>query len=186
MAPKETKKDKERRAAKKAEELAADAPTDAPTDSPTDDDEPDEELLYNAEGGLLKPKAGTSGENRAALAATTDFGNSSDGNGITRQEEKVTKRAKRVSSRSRSKPKKKKSKKERRRWRRRESSSFLSNDDRSRRRGRSPLPSSCSSSSSSGDSEWEEFYNHNTVVKVQAMLKTAPTRAPRDVAKGRF
>jgi hypothetical protein len=56
MAPKETKKDKERRL-KKAEELAA-TDADALTDGPTDDDEPDEELLYNAEGGLLKPKAG--------------------------------------------------------------------------------------------------------------------------------
>jgi hypothetical protein len=48
MAPKETKKDRERRL-KKEEQLrgagavataAADAPTDAPTDGPTDDDEP--------------------------------------------------------------------------------------------------------------------------------------------------
>jgi hypothetical protein len=48
-----------------AEELttATDAPTDAPTDGPTeDDDKPDEELLYDAEGGLMKP--GTSAEAR--------------------------------------------------------------------------------------------------------------------------
>jgi hypothetical protein len=44
--------------------------TDAPTDGPTEDDnELDEELLYNAEGGLLKP--GTSVEARAALAGIT-------------------------------------------------------------------------------------------------------------------
>jgi hypothetical protein len=188
MAPKETKKDKERRL-KKAEELAATnakALTDAPTDGQTDCDDPDEELLYDAEGGLLKPKAGTSVEARAALAtATTDFGNSSDEGVTTTQEEKVTKRAKRVSSRSRSKPKKKKSKKERRKRRRRESSSSSSNNNR-RRRGRSPTYSSCTSPSSSGDSDWEEFYDHDTVVKVRAMLKTALPRAPCDVAKGRF
>jgi hypothetical protein len=46
MAPKETKKDKERRAAKKAEELAV--PTDG--DDATPDEEPDEELKYDAEG----------------------------------------------------------------------------------------------------------------------------------------
>jgi hypothetical protein len=40
MAPKETKKDRERRL-KKSEELT----TAAPTDGPTDDDEPDDELL---------------------------------------------------------------------------------------------------------------------------------------------
>jgi hypothetical protein len=192
MAPKETKKDKERPAAKKTEELAApteDAPTDGPTDGPTDDDEPDEELLYNAEGALLKPKAKTSAEARAALVATTDFEDSSNADGVTLQEEKVTKRAKRVSarlSRLRSKPKKKRSTKERRRGRRRESSSSSSNDGDSRHRGRSPSSSSCSFSSSSGDSEWEEFYNHDTVVKVRAILKTAPPRAPRDFSKGRF
>jgi hypothetical protein len=30
------------------------------------------------------------------------------------------------------------------------------------------------------------LYDHNTVVKVRAMLKTAPPRALRDVSKGRF
>jgi hypothetical protein len=71
--------------------------------------------------------------------------------------------------------------------RKRESSPSSSDEgSRHRGRGRSPSSSSCSSSSSSGDSEWEEFYDHNTVVKVRAMLKTAPPRAPRDVAKGRF
>jgi hypothetical protein len=50
MAPKETKKDRERRL-KKAEEQEA---TDAPTDGPTDDDEPEEPLLYDAEG-VLRP-----------------------------------------------------------------------------------------------------------------------------------
>jgi hypothetical protein len=52
IAPKETKKDRERRL-KKAEELTE---TDAPTDGPTDNDEPDEELLYDAEGGLMRPR----------------------------------------------------------------------------------------------------------------------------------
>jgi hypothetical protein len=108
-------------------------------------------------GGLLnakaKLKARTSAEARAALAATTDYDDSSKGNGagMTSQEEKVTKRTKRVASRSCSKPKKKKSKKERRRRRRRESPSLSSsNDGRSRRRGRSPSSSSCFFSSSSG------------------------------------
>jgi hypothetical protein len=48
MAPKETKKDRERRL-KKAEELTM--ATEAPTDSPTNDNKPDKELLYDAEGG---------------------------------------------------------------------------------------------------------------------------------------
>jgi hypothetical protein len=69
MAPKETKKDSERHL-KKAEELRgaeADAPTDAPTDGPTDDDEPEEPLLYDAEGGLMRP--GTSAAGAASAAA---------------------------------------------------------------------------------------------------------------------
>jgi hypothetical protein len=48
------------------------------------------------------------------------------------------------------------------------------------------LTTASSSSSGSGDSDWEEFYADDTVVKVRHMLKTAPLRAPRDVAKGRF
>jgi hypothetical protein len=186
MAPKETKKDRERHL-KKAEELTTTADADAPTDAnnPSDNNELEEELLYDAEGGLLKPQAGTSLKARAALAgstavvalATTD---SSDADGVTKQEEKglartrsMPKRAKRASSRSsrsRSKPKKKNLKKDRRRLRKRESSSSSSDDDGSKRRGRgrSPSTSSCSSWSS-GDSDWEEFYNHDTVVKVRAL-----------------
>jgi hypothetical protein len=202
MALKETKKDRERQL-KKVEELTT--ATDAPTDGPTGDNEPDKELLYNAEGRLLKPRdrPGTSVEAHAALAgstavaalATTD---SSDADGITTQEEKGStrtrtrtftptraKRASSRSSRSRSKPKKKKSKKDRRRRHKRESSFSSSAEDRRRGRGRSSS-SSCSSSLSSGDSDWEEFYDHNTVVKVRALLKAAPPRAPRDVSKGRF
>jgi hypothetical protein len=67
----------------------------------------------------------------------------------------------------------------------RESSSSCSSDDRRRGRGCSPSTSS-STSSSSGDSDWEEFYDDATVVKVRQLLKTAPPRAPRDVSKGRF
>jgi hypothetical protein len=127
MAPKETKKDRERRL-KKAEELTA---TDAPTDGPTDDDKPDEELLYDAEGGLMRP--GTSAAAAAAAAAgsitaravaasTLVSSDWSDADGIITQEEKgsarartgrsTPTRAKRAastrSSRSRSKPKKSK------------------------------------------------------------------------------
>jgi hypothetical protein len=88
MAPKVTKKEKEKRTAKKAEEMAADAltedaPTDSPADGPTDNDKPDEELLYDAEGALMKLKAGTSAEARAALA-TTDFGDSREAEGSPR------------------------------------------------------------------------------------------------------
>jgi hypothetical protein len=85
MAPKETKKDRERRL-KKAEELTT--VTNAPTDGPTDDDEPDEER----KGGLMRP--GTSAATAAAVAPdavasaliSTD---SSDADGVTMQEEKV-------------------------------------------------------------------------------------------------
>jgi hypothetical protein len=66
------------------------------------------------------------------------------------------------------------------------SSSSSSSDDRRRGRGRSPSSFSSTSASSSGDSDWEEFYNNVTVVKVREMLKTAPPGAPRNVSKGRF
>jgi hypothetical protein len=48
------------------------------------------------------------------------------------------------------------------------------------------LSSGSSRSNSSGDSDWEEFYDHATVVAVRKLLKTASPRAPRDVSKGRF
>jgi hypothetical protein len=51
------------RSLKKAEELT----TDAPLDGPTDDNKPDNEMLYDAEGGLMKP--GTSADAAAAAAA---------------------------------------------------------------------------------------------------------------------
>jgi hypothetical protein len=199
MAPKETKKDRERRL-KKAEVQMA---TDAPTDGPTDNNKPDEELLYDAEGGLMRPgtsaaaAAAGSITTKIAMAASTQLSDSSSDKGITTQEEKgsarartgrsTPTRAKRAASTrsSRSKPKKlKKSKKERRRRRKRESSSSSFDD---RRRRRSPSTTSGSSSSDpSGDSNWEEFYNDVTVVAVRELLKTAPPRAPRDVLKGRF
>jgi hypothetical protein len=59
-------------------------------------------------------------------------------------------------------------------------------DNRRRSRGRSPSTSASSSSSSSGDSDWEDFYANDTLIKVRHMLITAPPRAPLDVAKGRF
>jgi hypothetical protein len=93
------------------------------------------------------------------------------------------KRASTRSSRSRSKALKK-AKKSKKLRRRKESSSSSSSDDR--RRGRGCSPSSSSSSSSSGDSDWEEFYNNATVIKVRQLLKTAPPHAPRDVSKGCF
>jgi hypothetical protein len=200
MAPKETKKDRERRL-KKAEELTTDA---SPADGPTDDDEPDDDAIaYDGEGGLVKPS--TSAAAAAAVAAGTitavaSTNLSSDLSDISAtQGEKGSARARTgtdtmgtkakraASTRSTrpSKPKKsKRSKKERRRHRKRESSSSSSPDDRRRRR--SPSSSSSSSSDSSGDSDWEDFYNNATVVAVRNLLKTAPLRAPRDVSKGRF
>jgi hypothetical protein len=200
MAPKETKKDRERRL-KKAEELT----TEALTDCPTDDDEPDDKLLaYDAEGGPIKP--GTSADAATAAAATNAGTNvvvstqissdSSDDEGITTQGKgsvrASTGRSKRAasstrSSRSRSKLKKSKKAKKARRRCRRESSPSLTDNDRRRGRGRSPSSlSGSSSSASSGDSNWEEFYHHATVVKVRELLKTAPPQAPRDVSKGCF
>jgi hypothetical protein len=122
---------------------------------------------------------------------------SSDAEGITTQKEMGAARARtgrsqRAASSTRlsrlcSKPKTLKKSKKARRRRRRESSSSSTDDDRRRGRGRSPSSSSGSSSSkSSGDSDWEEFYDHATVVKVRELLKNAPPRAPRDVLKGRF
>jgi hypothetical protein len=206
IAPKETKKDRERRL-KKAQELIT--ATDAPMDGPTDEDEPYEELLYDAEGGLMKP--GTSAAAASAAGSTTTgitvafstlvSSDLSDADGVTTQEEKgstrtrtrrsTPTRAKRApstrSSRSRSKPKKSKKLKKARRRHKRESSSSSTDDDRRRGRGCSPSSSSGSSTSdSSGDSDWEEFYDQDTVVKDKALLKAAPPRAPRDVLKGRF
>jgi hypothetical protein len=203
MAQKESKKDRERPL--KAQEQEA---TDAPTDGPTDEEEPP--IQYEAEGVLMRP-----GTSAAAAAATAPGGSApaasnavaiakvgtlsssdSESDGVAREKERsaVPSAAKRASrsSRSRSKvPKKKakKSKKSRRRRRKESSSSSSSSgrDDRPRGgRGRSPSTSASSSSSDSGDSDWEEFYANDTVVKVRLMLKTAPPRAPRDVAKGRF
>jgi hypothetical protein len=90
------------------------------------------------------------------------------------------------------KTKKKKSKKQRHRHRKKvvSSSSSSSEDDRcrsKRKRRRAPSSSddsSSASSSSSEDLEWEAFYDHDTVVKVRALLK--PPKVPHDVAKGRF
>jgi hypothetical protein len=94
MAPKETKKDRERRLKKAEEELrgaeATDAATDAPTDSPTDDDEPEEPLLYDAEGGL---RPGTSAVAAAAalnnavanVGASLTFSSSDSSNGIAQE-----------------------------------------------------------------------------------------------------
>jgi hypothetical protein len=89
-------------------------------------------------------------------------------------------------------PKKKAKKAKKAQRRRKESSSSSSSSDpegSSRRRGgrgRSPSTTASSSSSGSGDSDWEAFYALDTVIEVRNMLKTAPPRAPRDVAKGRF
>jgi hypothetical protein len=75
MAPKETKKDRER-LLKKEEQLrgagavgthATDAPTNAPTDGPTNDDEPEELLLYDVEGGLMRPGTSAAATNNAVV-----------------------------------------------------------------------------------------------------------------------
>jgi hypothetical protein len=63
---------------------------------------------------------------------------------------------------------------------------LLGRDDRRRSRGRSQSTSASSSSSSSGDSDWEDFYANDTVIKVRHMLKTAPPCAPRNFTKGCF
>jgi hypothetical protein len=117
----------------------------------------------------------------------------SDSDGVAREKERPAIPAKRASrsNRSRSKvPKKKAKKSKKARRRRKDSLSSSSSSDRDGRRrggrGGSPSTTASSSSSGSGDSDWEEFYANNTVVKVRHMLKTAPPRALRDVAKGRF
>jgi hypothetical protein len=210
MAPKETKKNRERRLKKAEEQLrgagaeATDAATDAPTDSPTDDDEPEEPLLYDAEGGLMRP--GTSAVTAAAApnnavakaGASPTFSTSDSSDGIAQEKGSArartgttgtkAKRASTRSSRSRSKaPKKAKKSKKARRRRKIKSSSSSSLDDRRRGRGRSPSTDSSSSASSSGNSNWEEFYDNATVAKVRELLKTPPpTRATRCIERSVF
>jgi hypothetical protein len=123
MAPKETKRDKERRL--KAQEQEA---TDAPTNGPTDDD-PEEPIQYDTEGVVMRP-----GTSSAAAAASTAPGASaaaavaiakvgslslsdSESDGVAREKERsavvlaAAKRASRsLSSRSRSKVPKKEGK----------------------------------------------------------------------------
>jgi hypothetical protein len=197
MAPKETKKDRERHL-NKAEELrgaeATDAATDAPTDSPTDDDEPEEPLLYNAEGGLMRPRTSAAAAAapinavaNAKVGASPIFStlDSSDVEGVTQEKGSArastgtkgtkAKRALTRSSRSHSKAPKKLKKSKKARRRKKESSSSSSSDDRRRGRGRSPSSSS-STSSSSGDSDWEEFYDNATVATRHASRRR---RGPR-------
>jgi hypothetical protein len=215
MALKETKKERERRLKKAEEQLrgAEAEATDAPTDGPTDDDKPGEPLLYDAEGGLrpgtsaAAAAAAATGASAAASAApinavasakvgaslTLSTSDSSDVEGFMHEREKGSARArkgttgtkaKRASTRlsklrSKAPKKAKKSKKLRRR---KESSSLSSSDDR--RRGRSH--SSSSSSSSSGDSDWEEFYDNATVIKVRQLLKTPPPTRSTQCFEGSF
>jgi hypothetical protein len=190
MAPKETKKDRERRL-KKAEELTT--ATDAPTDGPTDNDKPDEELLYEAEGGLMKPGTSAAAGITAGttVASTLVSSDTSDADCITTQGEKgsarartgrsTPTRAKRAASTRSSRYRTKQKKSKARRRHKRESSSSSTDNDRRRGRGRSPSSlSGSSSSNSSGDSNWEEFYDNATVVKVRELLKTAPP-PPREL-----
>jgi hypothetical protein len=200
MAPKETKRDRERRL--KAQEQEA---TDAATDGPTDDD-PEVPIQYDTEGVVMRPgtssaaaAASSTAPGASAAAAVAKVGSlsmssDSDSDGVAREKERSAIPAKRALSRttrSRSKVPKKKAKKSKKTPRRRKDSSSLSSSserDGRRRggRGRSPSTTASSSSSGSGDSDWEDFYANDTVVKVRNMLKTAPPCAPRDVAKGRF
>jgi hypothetical protein len=69
MAPKETKKDRERRLKKAEEQLRGAEATDAPTDGPTDDDEPEEPLLYDAEDVLMRPGTSTAAAAAAPINA---------------------------------------------------------------------------------------------------------------------
>jgi hypothetical protein len=84
----------------------------------------------------------------------------------------------------------KKGKGRRKKKKRKGSSSSSSDDDKKskKRRHRSPSSSSSSESSSSStsepDSDWEDFLEHPTMVKVRELLKSAPPRLPRDVLKG--
>jgi hypothetical protein len=202
MAPKETKRDRERRLLKAQEQEA----TDAATDGPTDDDvaSPEVPIEYNAIGvvrpgtssAAAAPSTASGACTAAAVAKVGSLSMSSDSesDGIAREKERSASAipAKRTSSRSsRSKVPKKKAKKSKKAHRRRkESSSSSSSSDRDGRRrggrGRSPSTTASLSSSGSADSDCKAFYANNTVVKVRNMLKTAPPRAPRDVAKGRF
>jgi hypothetical protein len=87
--------------------------------------------------------------------------------------------------------KKGKGKKKKKKRRQRGSSSSSSDDDkRSKKRShRSPSSSSrsessISSSGSEPDSDWEDFFEHPTMVKIRELLKSAPPRLPGDVLKG--
>jgi hypothetical protein len=104
MAPKETKRDRERRL--KAQEQEA---TDAPTD-PTDKEEP---IQYDAEGVLMRPGTSSaaaaaptaSGESAAAAVAIAKVGSlsssDSESDGLAREKERsAVVPAKRASSRS--------------------------------------------------------------------------------------
>jgi hypothetical protein len=217
MAPKETKKDRERRL-KKAEELrgaeATDAATDAPTDGPTDDDEPDEELLYNAEGGLMRPGTSAAAATLAAAAtinavasakvgASPTFStDSSDVEGVTQEKgsarartgtmgtkakRTVSTRSSRSPGRAAKLPRRQRSRKRRVGATARESLLLLPLLTTGAGAGVVPPSTAGSTSaSSSGESNWEEFYDDATVVKVRELLKTAAPRAPRNVSKGRF
>jgi hypothetical protein len=161
-------------------------------------------IQYDAEGvvrlGTSSAAAVASSAAPGALAAAAvakvgslSMSSDSESDGVAREKERSAIPAKRASARSsRLKVPKKKAKKSKKARRRRKESSFSSSSserDGSRRRGgrgRSPSTTASSSSSGSGDSDWEAFYANDTVVKVRNMLKTAPPRAPRDVAKGRF
>jgi hypothetical protein len=183
-----------------------DTPTDDPTEDDDDPDEEllyDAKGGLMKPGTSVKARAALAGSSTAASTpalVSTDSSaaastpalvstDSSDADGAITQEEKGSTRtrtrrstptrakgASTRSSRSRSKPKKKRSKKDRRRRRKRESSSSSSDNDRRRGRGRSPSSTSRSSTSSSGDSNWEEFYDHETVVKVRELLKAPPPK----------
>jgi hypothetical protein len=102
----------------------------------------------------------------------------SESDGVAREKERSTIPAKRASrsTQSRSKVPKKKAKKSKKACRRRkESSSSSSSSERDVRRrggrGRSPSTTASSSSSGSGDSDWEDFYANDMVIKVRNLLK---------------
>jgi hypothetical protein len=174
------------------------------TDGPTDN-EPEVPIQYDAEGVVMRPgtssaaaAASSAAPGASAAAAVAKVGSlsmssDSESDGVAREKERSTIPAKRASrsTRSRSKvPKNKAKKSKKARRRRKESSSSSSSSERDGRRrggrGRSPSTTASSSSSGLGDSDWEDFYANDTVIKVRNLLKTAPSRAPRDEAKGRF
>jgi hypothetical protein len=120
-------------------------------------------------------------------------GNSTNYDGDTSvEEESKGKGASRGRGKAKGKnPRKKKKTKKSKRSRPRESSVSSSDKDRDRghkchrRRSSRSTSSSSSSSALSEDSNWAEFFDAATVVKIQGLLKVAAPKLPPEVMRGR-